>query len=71
MLAPKRNTLMGGKENGDVETNHQLMQHMISSISTQSDNVKRPAHTCSNNNISILYTGEEKKIAKIKTYKLA
>ncbi|VDK86227.1 unnamed protein product [Litomosoides sigmodontis] len=47
LLARKKSgTIMGSSnENDNVETNHHLIQHMIPSISTESDNVKRPAHT--------------------------
>ncbi|KAM3726724.1 Mblk-1-related factor [Dirofilaria immitis] len=55
LLAPKRNTLMQGKENGD-----HLIQHMIPSVSTKSDNVKRAAHICINNDLPALYAGLSK-----------
>ncbi|KAL3981622.1 helix-turn-helix Psq domain family protein [Acanthocheilonema viteae] len=59
LLAPKRNTLLHGKENGDMETNH-LIQHIIPSISAKSDNMKRAAHMCNNNDIPALYAGLSK-----------
>ncbi|CAG9537969.1 unnamed protein product [Cercopithifilaria johnstoni] len=59
LLASKRNTLMHGKENGNMETNHRIQQ-MIPSVSAKSDNVKRAAHMCNNNDISTLYAGSSK-----------
>ncbi|MCP9266245.1 Mushroom body large-type Kenyon cell-specific protein 1 [Dirofilaria immitis] len=44
-----------GKENGD-----HLIQHMIPSVSTKSDNVKRAAHICINNDLPALYAGLSK-----------
>ncbi|VDK66782.1 unnamed protein product [Onchocerca ochengi] len=59
LLTPKRNTLMHGKENGDAETNH-LIQHIIPSVSSKSDSVKRAAHMCVNNDLPALFAGLSK-----------
>ncbi|VDP13978.1 unnamed protein product [Onchocerca flexuosa] len=59
LLAPKRNTLMHGKENGDAETNH-LIQHIIPSVSAKLDSVKRAAQMCINNDLPVLFGGLSK-----------
>lgn len=57
LLASKGGTLMQGKENGDSDSNH-LIQQVVPSVSSKSDDTKQTPLFRTNNDISSLYAGK-------------